>query len=166
MLSNVNLSNDLKLLAFGGRVTVSSSYFSPHVFYRCAFSTSFLTAVMMMFFQIVGCRGSVEINPRDTMAKESSIVGVSLFSATKVKWNCLVFSPFRGVTEIVKKKKRKSFRCTYTSALAINTSILFDSLSRTSFHSASLQTLSFNNTNRLPGALWVGRMANPEHLLA
>lgn len=53
MLSNVNLSNDLKLLAFGGRVT------------------------------IVGCRGSVEINPRDTMAKESSIVGVSLFSATK-----------------------------------------------------------------------------------
>lgn len=62
---------------------------------------------MMMFFQIVGCRGSVEINPRDTMAKESSIVGVSLFSATKVKWNCLVFSPFRGVTEIVKKKKKE-----------------------------------------------------------
>ncbi|KAF4076326.1 hypothetical protein AMELA_G00213020 [Ameiurus melas] len=53
MLSNVNLSNDLTLLAFGGRVT------------------------------IVGCRGSVEINPRDTMAKETSIVGVSLFSATK-----------------------------------------------------------------------------------
>ncbi|XP_053325690.1 quinone oxidoreductase [Spea bombifrons] len=53
MLSNVNLSNDLKLLAAGGRVI------------------------------IVGCRGPIEINPRDTMAKESSIIGVSLFSATK-----------------------------------------------------------------------------------
>ncbi|MCI4391015.1 hypothetical protein PGIGA_G00129540 [Pangasianodon gigas] len=53
MLSNVNLSNDLKLLAIGGRV------------------------------MIVGCRGSVEINPRDMMAKESSIIGVSLFNAPK-----------------------------------------------------------------------------------
>ncbi|KAL7386728.1 hypothetical protein ABVT39_012563 [Epinephelus coioides] len=49
MLSNVNLSKDLQMLAFGGRVTV------------------------------VGCRGSIEINPRDTMAKESSIIGVALF---------------------------------------------------------------------------------------
>ncbi|XP_070774786.1 quinone oxidoreductase isoform X2 [Enoplosus armatus] len=31
---------------------------------------------------VVGSRGSVEINPRDTMAKESSIVGVVLFFAT------------------------------------------------------------------------------------
>ncbi|XP_053342189.1 quinone oxidoreductase [Clarias gariepinus] len=53
MLSNVNLSSDLKLLAHDGRVTV------------------------------VGCRGSIEINPRDMMLKESVIVGVSLFSATK-----------------------------------------------------------------------------------
>ncbi|XP_059200342.1 quinone oxidoreductase [Centropristis striata] len=52
MLSNVNLSKDLQMLAYGGRVTV------------------------------VGCRGSIEINPRDTMMKESSILGVSLFSAT------------------------------------------------------------------------------------
>ncbi|KAM8849249.1 quinone oxidoreductase isoform 2-T2 [Spinachia spinachia] len=52
MLSNVNLSADLQMLALGGRVTV------------------------------VGCRGSVEINPRDTMAKESSIMGVGLFFAT------------------------------------------------------------------------------------
>ncbi|KAM3914677.1 quinone oxidoreductase-like [Leptodactylus fuscus] len=56
MLSNVNLSNDLKLLSYGGRVV------------------------------IVGCRGSIEINPRDTMAKESSIIGVSLFSSTKDEW--------------------------------------------------------------------------------
>ncbi|XP_075996320.1 quinone oxidoreductase [Genypterus blacodes] len=52
MLSNVNLSRDLHMLAYGGRVAV------------------------------VGCRGSVEINPRDTMAKESSIMGVAVFFAT------------------------------------------------------------------------------------
>uniref|UniRef100_A0A3Q1IG99 Enoyl reductase (ER) domain-containing protein n=1 Tax=Anabas testudineus TaxID=64144 RepID=A0A3Q1IG99_ANATE len=52
MLSNVNLSKDLQMLAYGGRV------------------------------MIVGCRGPIEINPRDTMFKESSITGVSLFSAT------------------------------------------------------------------------------------
>lgn len=52
MLSNVNLSKDLQMLAYGGRVTV------------------------------VGSRGPVQIDPRDTMAKESSIMGVALFSAT------------------------------------------------------------------------------------
>uniref|UniRef100_A0A3Q0QXP1 Crystallin, zeta (quinone reductase) n=1 Tax=Amphilophus citrinellus TaxID=61819 RepID=A0A3Q0QXP1_AMPCI len=52
MLSNVNLSKDLQMLAYGGRVTV------------------------------IGSRGSIEINPRDTMAKESSIMGVALFFAT------------------------------------------------------------------------------------
>ncbi|KAG7221015.1 hypothetical protein INR49_031213, partial [Caranx melampygus] len=53
MLSNVNLSKDLQMLAYGGRVTV------------------------------VGSRGPIEINPRDTMAKESSIIGVALFFATQ-----------------------------------------------------------------------------------
>ena len=53
MLANVNLSNDLNLLSHGGRVIV------------------------------VGSRGPIEINPRDTMAKESSIVGVALYSSTK-----------------------------------------------------------------------------------
>ncbi|ROJ13872.1 Quinone oxidoreductase [Anabarilius grahami] len=53
MLSNVNLSNDLQLLDFGGRVI------------------------------IVGSRGSIEINPRDTMMKETSIIGMSLYNATK-----------------------------------------------------------------------------------
>lgn len=33
----------------------------------------------------MGCRGPVEINPRDTMSKESSIIGVSLFLATEVR---------------------------------------------------------------------------------
>ncbi|KAF6344260.1 crystallin zeta [Rhinolophus ferrumequinum] len=53
MLANVNLSNDLNLLSYGGRVIV------------------------------VGSRGSIEINPRDTMAKETSIIGVALYSSTK-----------------------------------------------------------------------------------
>ncbi|KAM6327397.1 quinone oxidoreductase isoform 2-T2 [Podargus strigoides] len=33
--------------------------------------------------KVVGCRGPIEINPRDTMSKESSITGVSLFLATE-----------------------------------------------------------------------------------
>ncbi|XP_033372262.1 quinone oxidoreductase isoform X3 [Parus major] len=33
--------------------------------------------------KVVGCRGRIEINPRDTMSKESSIIGVSLFLATE-----------------------------------------------------------------------------------
>ncbi|XP_041805351.1 quinone oxidoreductase [Chelmon rostratus] len=53
MLSNVNLSKDLQMLAYGGRVV------------------------------IVGSRGPIEINPRDTMVKESSIIGVALFFATE-----------------------------------------------------------------------------------
>ncbi|KAF1648022.1 Quinone oxidoreductase, partial [Aptenodytes patagonicus] len=53
MLSNINLATDLQLLSCAGRVMV------------------------------VGCRGPVEINPRDTMSKESSIIGVSLFLATE-----------------------------------------------------------------------------------
>lgn len=50
MLANVNLGNDLGLLAPRGRVV------------------------------IVGSRGPVQINPRDTMAKESAILGMSLFA--------------------------------------------------------------------------------------
>ncbi|KAM5322490.1 quinone oxidoreductase isoform 1-T1 [Glossophaga mutica] len=53
MLANVNLSKDLNLLSHGGRVIV------------------------------VGSRGPIEINPRDTMAKESSIIGLALYSSTK-----------------------------------------------------------------------------------
>ncbi|XP_061696270.1 quinone oxidoreductase [Syngnathoides biaculeatus] len=55
MLSNINLNKDLQMMAFGGRVAV------------------------------VGSRGSIDFNPRDTMGKETSIIGVSLFSATPVE---------------------------------------------------------------------------------
>lgn len=50
MLANVNLAKDLKLLAKYGRVVV------------------------------IGNRGSIEIDPRDTMGKNASILGMSLFS--------------------------------------------------------------------------------------
>ena len=53
MLANVNLSNYLNLFSHGGQVIV------------------------------VGSRGPIEINPQDTMAKESSIIGVALYSSTK-----------------------------------------------------------------------------------
>jgi NADPH2:quinone reductase len=53
MLANVNLAKDLTMLALGGRVVV------------------------------IGNRGTIEINPRDAMAKESSILGLTLFAATE-----------------------------------------------------------------------------------
>ncbi|KAM3605510.1 uncharacterized protein V6R79_026453 [Siganus canaliculatus] len=52
MLSNVNLSKDLQMMAYEGRVLV------------------------------VGSRGPIEINPRDAMLKESSVIGVALTYAT------------------------------------------------------------------------------------
>ncbi len=52
MLANVNLGNDLNVLAAGGRVVV------------------------------IGSRGTVEIDPRATMGREAAILGMSLFSAT------------------------------------------------------------------------------------
>ncbi|KAF3698902.1 Quinone oxidoreductase [Channa argus] len=62
MLSNVNLSKDLQMLAYGGRV------------------------------MIVGSRGPIEIDPRDTMFKESSITGVALYCATpEQKQECAAF---------------------------------------------------------------------------
>lgn len=53
MLSNVNLGADLKALARGGRVVV------------------------------IGSRGPVEIDPRDSMGRDASILGMSLFNATE-----------------------------------------------------------------------------------
>ncbi|MFZ0802155.1 MAG: NADPH:quinone reductase [Terriglobales bacterium] len=49
MLANVNLAHDLKILAYRGRVVV------------------------------VGCRGNVEINPRDIMTHEAAVFGVFLW---------------------------------------------------------------------------------------
>lgn len=53
MLANVNLNNDLEIVAKRGRVVV------------------------------IGNRGAIEINPRLTMTRDSSILGMSLINATK-----------------------------------------------------------------------------------
>lgn len=50
MLANVNLDNDLKLLAMFGRIVV------------------------------IGSRGTIEIDPRSTMGKNAAIMGMSLFN--------------------------------------------------------------------------------------
>ena len=55
MLANVNLAKDLGLLAKGGRVVV------------------------------IGNRGTIEIDPRATMARDSSILGMSLMNATETE---------------------------------------------------------------------------------
>lgn len=56
MLANANLDSDLKMLAHGGVVVV------------------------------VGSRGSIEISPRDLMAKDSSVLGMALGHATSKDW--------------------------------------------------------------------------------
>lgn len=56
MLANVNLGKDLTVLAKNGRVAV------------------------------IGSRGTVEINPRDTMAREADIRGVMMNGATDQQW--------------------------------------------------------------------------------
>jgi NADPH2:quinone reductase len=53
MLANVNLGNDLKILDQGGRVVV------------------------------IGSRGTVEIDPRDAMGRDATILGISLFNASE-----------------------------------------------------------------------------------
>ncbi len=53
MLANVNLGKDLTILARNGRVVV------------------------------IGSRGSVEINPRDTMSRDASILGMTLMNAAE-----------------------------------------------------------------------------------
>lgn len=58
MLANLNLGRDLPLLASGGRVAV------------------------------VGNRGTVEVNPRDLMAREAAVFGVMLWNATAAEAAC------------------------------------------------------------------------------
>jgi NADPH2:quinone reductase len=53
MLANANLGKDLQILAMGGRVAV------------------------------IGSRGTVEINPRDAMSRDASILAMSLWNASE-----------------------------------------------------------------------------------
>ena len=67
MLSNVNLGKDLTLLAKFGRVVV------------------------------IGSRGKVEINPRDTMSRDASILGMTLFNATEPEVQSVHRAIFAGL---------------------------------------------------------------------
>lgn len=69
MLANVNLQSDLGLLDVHGKV------------------------------MIIGCRGSIEINPRLTMGMESSIMGVMLFRATEEEWTEMNEGVQKGMKE-------------------------------------------------------------------
>jgi NADPH2:quinone reductase len=53
LLANVNLGKDLGILAKSGRVVV------------------------------IGSRGTVEVNPRDAIGREATILGMSVFNATE-----------------------------------------------------------------------------------
>lgn len=59
MLANLNLGSDLKLLALGGRVVV------------------------------IGSRGPVEINPRDLMSRNGSILAMTLFNLRPEEDRCI-----------------------------------------------------------------------------
>jgi len=59
MLANVNLPNDLRMAARGGRIVV------------------------------VGCRGEVNINPREMMGKDTCVMGMSLFNARDDEKRCI-----------------------------------------------------------------------------
>ena len=62
MLANVNLAKDLQMIGARGRIVV------------------------------IGNRGTIEINPRDAMAKDASVHGMLLFNATRTKI-CAEFTP-------------------------------------------------------------------------
>jgi len=53
LLANINLGRDLGILASGGRVVV------------------------------IGSRGTVEINPRDAISREATVMGMLIFNATE-----------------------------------------------------------------------------------
>lgn len=57
MLANVNLDQDLDVVAFGGRIVV------------------------------IGNRGRVEIDPRKAMGKDAAILGMTLFNATRAEFH-------------------------------------------------------------------------------
>ncbi|CAK7310225.1 Quinone oxidoreductase [Vulpes lagopus] len=57
MLANLNLSNDLDCLSYGGQIIV------------------------------VGSRGPIDLNPWDTIPKETSIIETALYSSTKEEFS-------------------------------------------------------------------------------
>jgi NADPH:quinone reductase len=73
MLANVNLAQDLGVLGKNGRVIV------------------------------IGNRGSVEINPRDLMAKDASVLGMTLFNANEADLKTIHSGIFAGLVNATLK---------------------------------------------------------------
>ncbi len=69
MLANVNLNNDLKVIARHGRIVV------------------------------IGNRGTIEINPRDTMGKNASILGMAAFNASRAELFQIHSAIYSGLTD-------------------------------------------------------------------
>ena len=67
MLANVNLAKDLTLLAKFGRVVV------------------------------IGSRGKIEINPRDTMSRDASVLGMTLFNASPTELQSIHAALYAGL---------------------------------------------------------------------
>lgn len=67
MLANINLARDLTILALSGRAVV------------------------------VGNRGTIEINPRDTMGRDAAILGLSLWNATPEEMRGIHAAIFAGL---------------------------------------------------------------------
>ena len=67
MLANVNLANDLTILAKKGRVVV------------------------------IGNRGTIEINPRETMSRDADIRGMTLMNATTPELKAIHAAIFAGL---------------------------------------------------------------------
>jgi NADPH2:quinone reductase len=67
MLSNVNLDKDLTVLAKFGRIVV------------------------------IGCRGTVEVNPRAAMGKDAAILGMVLWNASPVEMDSIHAGLFAGL---------------------------------------------------------------------
>tara|TARA_B100000029_G_scaffold516797_2_gene634450 strand:- start:44182 stop:45144 length:963 start_codon:yes stop_codon:yes gene_type:complete len=73
MLANINLSKDLKLLNYGGRVV------------------------------IIGNRGEIEINPRDAMAKDANILGMVLLLASPADLSAIHAGLYAGLEKNILK---------------------------------------------------------------
>ncbi|MBN2793707.1 MAG: NADPH:quinone reductase [Desulfuromonadales bacterium] len=69
MLANVNLAKDLKVLSKFGRIV------------------------------IIGNRGTVEIDPRDTMGKNASIMGMSLFNTSRQELSQIHAALYAGLSD-------------------------------------------------------------------
>ena len=68
---------------------------------RCGLFTYLFDVIIFslsFFLQVIGCRGPIEINPRSTMAKESSVMGVNMVVINDVSFSVLRNKPRLNMT--------------------------------------------------------------------